>query len=80
MITTVTTVTTVTAVATIGLTAVMSVAAVVLLMFFLVTKELAGASQSMSTRLISRSVAIAIIPLVMVFTAVVAVKIFEILV
>lgn len=78
-VTAVTTVTTVTTIAGISLTAVTSITAVVLLMFFLVTRELAGAGQSMSSRLISRSVSVGIIPLIMVFAVLVAIRIVEVL-
>ena len=62
-----------------GLSAAISIAAVALLTLFLTTKELAGASQSVSFRLISRSLSIGIIPLVIVFAGIVVVKITEIL-
>ena len=81
MITTVTTstITTVTAIAAIGLTAVVSIVAVVSLICFLTTKELASAGSSSTSLRISRFVSIGILPLVMAFAVIVAVKIAEVL-
>ena len=79
MITTVTTVTTVTTIAALGLTGVISIAAVVLLILFLTTKELAGARSSGSSLRIARFVGVGILPLVMAFVAIVAIKIAEVL-
>ena len=79
MITTVTTVTTVTTIAALGLTGVISIAAVVLLMLFLTTRELAGATHRGSSLRIARFVSVGILPLVMAFAVIVAIKIFEVL-
>jgi len=79
MITTVTTVTTVTTIAALGLTAAISIAAVVLLMLFLTTKELAAASGRGSSLRIAKFVSVGILPLVMAFAVIVAMKIVEVL-
>ncbi len=75
MITTVTTVTTVTTIAALGLTAAISIATVVLLMLFLTTKELAGASGSGFSLRIAKFVSVGILPLVMAFAVIVVIKI-----
>jgi hypothetical protein len=81
MITTVstTTVTTVTAIAAMGLTAALSVAATVLLLFFLSTKELAAAKSSGFSLRISRFLSIGIVPLLMTFVVIMAIQIVQIL-
>jgi len=79
MITTVTTVTTVTTIAALGITGVVSIAAVVLLMLFLTTKELAGASSSGFSLRMAKFVSVGILPLVMVFAVIVFMKIVEVL-
>ena len=79
MITTVTTVTTITTFAVLGLTGIISIATVVLLMLFLTTKELAGASSRGFSLRIAKFVSVGILPLVMVFAVIVAVKIVEVL-
>jgi len=79
MITTVTTVTTVTTIAALGLSAAISIAAVVLLMLFLTTRELAGATRRGSSLRIARFVSVGILPLVMAFAVIVAIKIIEVL-
>jgi uncharacterized membrane protein len=79
MVTTVTTVTTVTAIAGLGLTAAISVAAVITLMVFLTSRELIAASQSRLAWRIARFATVGILPLVMVFAVILAVKIAEIL-
>ena len=81
MITTVTTstITTVTTIAALGLTAVVSVAAVVSLICFLATKELASAGNSSTSLRIARFVSISILPLIMAFAVIIAVKIAEVL-
>ena len=76
VVTTVTT-TTVTSIAAMGFTSIMGIAGVVLLILLLVAKELAGAGHSQSFRLSSRFLNVGIIPLVMVFAVIVAVKIAE---
>ena len=79
MITTITTttVTTVTTVAAMGLTAAVSMAAVISLIFFLSVKELAGAGASSASMRIARFFSIGILPLVMAFAVIAAVKIAE---
>ncbi len=81
MITTVTvsTVTTVSTIAAMGLTAVVSGIAIVALIFFLATKELASAGNSGTSLRIARFSAIAIAPLLIAFAVVMTVKIFEVL-
>ena len=79
MITTVTTVTTVTTIAALGFTGVISIAAVVLLILFLTTKELAGASSRGSSLRVAKFISVGILPLVMAFTVIVAMKIVEVL-
>ncbi len=78
MITTVTTVTTVTTIVALGLTGVISIAAVVLLMLFLTTKELAGAGSSGFSLRIAKFASVGILPLVMAFAVIVAMKIVEV--
>ena len=79
MITTVTTVTTVTTIAALGLTATLSIAAVATLISFLTVKELAGANSSSLAWRVARFTSIGIVPLVMAFTVIIAVKVAEIL-
>jgi hypothetical protein len=81
MVTTITTstVTTVTTIAAMGLTATISIAAVVALIGFLTTKELVSASLSPSSQLIARFFNVGILPMVMAFAIIVAVKIAEVL-
>jgi len=77
MITTVTTstITTVTTVAAMGLAAGITIAAVVCLILFLTTKELAGAKASTSSLRVARFLNVSILPLVIVFAVIVVVKI-----
>lgn len=81
MITTVstTTVTTVTAIAAMGLTATLSVAATILLIFFLSTRELAAAKGSGTTLRISRFLSVGIVPLLIAFATILIIQIFQIL-
>ena len=81
MITTVTTstITTVITIAATGLAVTISVAAVVALIVFLSTKELAGASSSPSSQLTARFFNVSIVPMLMAFAVIVAVKIAEVL-
>ncbi len=81
MITTVTTttVTTVTTITAMGLTAGMGIVAVVGLILLLTTKELVASSGSGTFLRISRFVNVGILPLVLAFTVIVAVKIAEVL-
>lgn len=76
---TVTTITTITSIAALGLTATISVAAVITLIAFLTTKELASSGRSSSSMRIGRYLSIGIIPLLMAFAVVVGVKIAEVL-
>ena len=81
MISTVTTstVTTVTTIAAMGLTAAITVAIVVTLIAFLSTKELASASRSSSSQMTARFLNVGILPMIMAFVVIVAVKIAEVL-
>jgi len=79
MITTVTTVTTVTTMAVLGLTAAISVATIITLMVFLATRELASAGNSRFSLRIAKFASVGILPLVMAFAIIVAVKIAEVL-
>ena len=79
MITTVTTVTTITTIAAMGISAVVSMAAVITLIVFLTTQELAGASNYALPLRIARFVSIGILPLIMAFAVIVIVKITELL-
>lgn len=81
MVTTVstTTVTTVTAIAAMGLTAAIGMAAAVILILFLSTKELASAGSSRFSLRVARFLSIGIMPLAMVFAVIVVVKIIELL-
>lgn len=80
MITTVTTTTTVTTVMAMGLTPAVSIAAVVSLIFFLTARELVSAGGSITSSRIARFFGISILPLVMAFAVIVAVKIAEMMV
>jgi len=73
------TITTVTTIAAMGLTVTISVAAVVTLIAFLTTKELASASLSPSSHLTARFLNVGILPMIMAFAVIVAVRITEIL-
>jgi hypothetical protein len=77
MITTVstTTVTTVTAIAAMGLTAALSMAATVLLIFFLSTRELASTRGSGFPLRISRFLSIGIVPLLITFVVIMVIQI-----
>ena len=81
MISTVTTstITTVSTIAALGLTATISVVAVATLIVFLITKQLVGASPSLPSQLIAKFLTIGILPLIMAFAVIVAVKIAEVL-
>ncbi len=79
MITTVTTVTTVTAIAALGLTSAISLAAVIALVFFLTSRELATAGRSHFSLRLAKFASVGILPLVMAFAAIVAVKIAAVL-
>ena len=72
-------ITTVTTVTAMGFAAAISIAAIVSLIVFLTCKELAGASGSGTFLRIAKFVNVAILPLVMAFAVMVAVKIASIL-
>ncbi len=75
MITTVTTVTTVTTIMALGLTASISIASIVVLILFLIAKELGNARGSSVSLRIARFVGVGIVPLIMVFAVIVGVNI-----
>jgi hypothetical protein len=70
---------TVTTIAAMGLVASLSVFGGILLITFLVSKELLSASNGARKKLIARTLNISIIPLLISFTVVVALKVVEIL-
>ncbi len=80
MITTVstTTVTTVTTIAAMGFTAAISMAAAVILILFLSTRELAGAGTSSFSLRVAKFFSIGILPLVLVFAVIMVVKVIEV--
>jgi len=71
-------VTTITTIAALGLTAAVSVAAVITLMVFLASRELATAGQSRLSWRIARFATVGILPLVIAFATIVAVRIIEV--
>ena len=77
MVTTITTVTAITSIAATATT--ISIAAVAFLILLLIAKELTGAGQSLSSRLSSRFLNVCITPLVMVFAAIVVVRVIQVL-
>lgn len=81
MVTTVstTTVTTITAIAAMGLTATLSIAATVLLIFFLSTKELMATRGSGAALRVSRFLSIGIVPLLMSFAVIIVIQVVQIL-
>jgi hypothetical protein len=78
-ITTVTSITSITSIAALGIGASISIFAVLLLIGLLTTKELVGASDGGRQKLVSRCLNISIIPLVVSFAVIVALKVVEIL-
>ena len=78
MISTVT-VSTITTIAALGLSATIGIAAVITLIVFLTTKELASSGENRAFSRIGRYLSVGIIPLLMAFAVVVAVKIVEVL-
>ncbi len=76
MVSTVTT-TTVTTVTLFGITALLGLAAVLMLISYLVAKEMLSASSSQRLQMISRRLNIAIVPLLLVFAAIIGDKIVE---
>ena len=78
-ITTVTSITSITSIAALGIGAGISIFAVLMLIGLLTTKELVGASDGSRAKLVSRCLNISIIPLIVSFIVIVALKVFEIL-
>jgi len=78
-ITTITSITSITSIAAMGIGAGITIFAVLLLIGLLTTKELVGASDGSRQSLVSRCLNISIIPLVVSFAVIVALKVFEIL-
>jgi hypothetical protein len=78
-ITTVTSITSITSIAALGIGASVTIFAVLLLIGLLTTKELVGASDGSRQKLVSRCLNISIIPLVVSFAVIVALKVVEIL-
>lgn len=78
MVSTVTT-TTVTTVALVGISALLGLAAVLMLISYLAAKELLGASSSRRLQTVSRRLNAAIVPLLLVFGAIVGARIADVL-
>ena len=78
MVSTVTS-TTVTTVTLFGITALLGIAAVLMLISYLVVKEMLSASSSRRLQLVSRRLNVAIVPLLIVFGTIVGSKVVEIL-
>jgi len=78
-VSTIATVTSVTSIAALGIGAGVSIFAALLLIVMLTTKELVGASDGCRSRRVSRCLNISIVPLVVSFAVIVALKVFEIL-
>jgi hypothetical protein len=76
---TVSTISTVTAMAALGFTAKIGIAAVVVLIACMVTKELTGARLSSSYQTVSRFLNVAIVPMIMVFAVIIGIKVMEVL-
>ena len=79
MITTVTTISSVTTVAGMGIATALSAVATISLIAFLTTRELLSASVTHSSQRAGRFMSVGIIPLLLVFAAVVAAAIAEVL-
>jgi hypothetical protein len=79
VITTVTTSTITSVTTTIGFAIAVSLVAVIALVVFLCAKELAAASSGSSPRFLARSFDIGIVPLVIAFIMIVAMKVVEII-
>ncbi len=71
--------TTVTTIAALGLATFTSMAAVITLMVFLATRELTSTGHSQFSLRIARVASVGILPLIMAFAVIVAVKIAEVL-
>ena len=78
MVSTVTS-TTVTTVTLFGITALLGLAAVLMLISYLVAKEMLSASPHHRLRLIARRLDVAVVPLLLVFAAIVGSRVAEIL-
>lgn len=78
MVSTVTT-TTVTTVTLFGITALLSLAAVLMLIGYLIVKEMLSASANQRLQLIARRLNVAIVPLLLVFATIVGSRIAEVL-
>ena len=76
---TISTISTVTTVAAMGLTAAITVAAIISLIAFLISRELTRAHGSVACLSIARFLCIGIIPLTMAFTVIVTIKVFEVI-
>ena len=77
---TISTITTVTTIAAMGLGMAVGAGIVGTLIAFLVTKELTGASQSITAQLSARFLNVSIVPMAIVFAVILAVKVAEILI
>ncbi len=73
------TTTTVTTVTLFGITALLGLAAVLMLIIYLVAKEMLSASSSQRLQMISRRLNIAIVSLILVFAAIIGDKLVEVL-
>lgn len=76
---TVSTITTITSIAALGIGVGISIFMIVFLIGLLTARELAGASESGRAKIISRCINISIIPMVLSFGIIVALKVMEIL-
>ncbi len=79
MITTVTAVSSITAASSVGLATALSIVATISLIAFLTTRELLSVSATHSSQRVGRFMSVGIIPLLLVFAAVVATAIAELL-
>ena len=79
MITTVTAISSITAVSGMGIATALSVVATISLIAFLTTRELLSASATHSSQRAGRFISVGIVPLLLVFAAVVAAAIAEVL-
>ncbi len=78
MVSTVTS-TTVTTVTLFGISALLGLAAVLMLIAYLVAREMLGASEDRRLQLIARRLDVAVVPLLLVFAAIVGDKVAEVL-
>ncbi len=77
-ITTISTITTTSTIAAMGMAVALSIAVTITLIAFLTTKELIGVREDGSSQRIGRFLNVGIIPLLLVFAAIVAIAIVEI--